>query len=317
MRTACTERRLLAALLARLLGQGLVGLPPAAAQTSTSGAADAGVLREAKAAADTSACAVSGSCHFGTCDGDGPCPLDSWTADTEPCGDGYNDYGYDSIDRGYDDLNSGWVGVLCDARGGRVVHVNLSETGVGGELLPFFGRLGALRSLWLSGNPALRGGVADLAGATELRSLGLGGCPLVVGEAAALAALVHLGEAYTTPCSAGSYRCVDGQYTGSGTLSLAGSGVHGPAAALRALPGLGADWGPEHSGPSWVAGSDFTPCSAFGNATQPSDDNGYTWGTGSPGCATAGLAPVAVRPPTPLFPVFSGSCPRCGRALGG
>ena len=72
MRTACTQRRLLAALLARLLAA-QVGLPRAAAQTATSGAEDAGVLREAKAAADTSACTGA---FFD------PCPLDSWTTDT-------------------------------------------------------------------------------------------------------------------------------------------------------------------------------------------------------------------------------------------
>eukprot|EP01045_Picozoa_sp_COSAG04_P012206 COSAG04_NODE_814_length_10091_cov_7.591873_7_plen_241_part_00 len=214
-----------------------LGLPPplAEAQATTSGAEDAGVLLEAKAAADTSAC------HGNTGGSSAPCPLDSWTADTEPCGDGH------------DSLGSGWVGVMCDARGGRVVSVWLQETGVGGELLPFFGRLGALLVLFLYNNPALRGDVADLAGATELRGLWLQDCPLVVGEAAALAALVHLGE-----------RC--SVCNGYGGLYLAGSGVHGPVAALRALPGLGDDWGY------------FTPCSAFD------------------GCGAAGLAPVAVSP---------------------
>ncbi|MDP6288572.1 MAG: hypothetical protein QF548_12135, partial [Acidimicrobiales bacterium] len=163
------------------------------------------------------------------------CPVDSWVPDTEPCGDGH------------DDRDSGWVGVMCDARGGRVVYVTLNNTGVGGELLPFFGRLGALLVLGLSYNPALRGDVADLAGATELRF-----------------------------------------------LRLAGSGVHGPVAALRALPGLGADWGPESGEPSYGPGaSDFSPCSAFGGQ-QASAANDYTWGTGSPGCGAAGLAPVAV-----------------------
>jgi len=216
-------------------------------QMAATGAQDTRVLREAKAAADTSAC----TCNEYLCGSgwrDQPCPLDSWTADTEPCGDGY------------DDLNSGWVGVLCDARGGRVVRVNLWDTGVGGELLPFFGRLGALLALYLADNP-LRGDVADLAGATELRDLQLQRCPLVVGEAASLAALVHLGEEYTTPviCSGWSTRsfCRGGLY-------LAGSGIHGPVAALRALPGLGSRWG------------SFSKCSNFD------------------GCGAAGLAPVAV-----------------------
>eukprot|EP01045_Picozoa_sp_COSAG04_P026129 COSAG04_NODE_3565_length_2706_cov_4.255082_3_plen_192_part_01 len=156
-------------------GTGLCKGPDACAccgQPATSGAQDKRVLLEAKAAADTSACAGEYSLdgeYVGS--GNGPCPVDSWTPDTEPCGNG----------------------VTCDARGGRVASVNLVKTGVGGELLPFFGRLGALVRLRLSSNPALRGDVADLAGATELRALDLNGCPLVVGEAAALAALVHLG----------------------------------------------------------------------------------------------------------------------------
>ena len=77
--------------------------------------------------------------------------------------------------------------------------------------------------------------------------------------------------------------CYYGTVTGG--LFLAGSGVHGPVAALRALPGIGAGWGSS----SW----DFTPCSAFGGQ-QASVFNGNTWGTGSPGCGAAGLAPVAV-----------------------
>ena len=153
-----------------------LGLPPplAEAQTTTSGAEDAGVLLEAKAAADTSAC----SWPYGGFHG---CPLDSWTAGTEPCGDGH------------DDERSGWVGVRCDARGGRVVYVSLNGTGVGGELLPFFGRLGALLQLNLYTNPALRGDVADLAGATELRNLYLSHCPLVGGRLHADAGWLHAG----------------------------------------------------------------------------------------------------------------------------
>ena len=107
-------------------------LPPplAEAQTTTSGAEDAGVLREAKAAADTSACSWPDRTFHG-------CPLDSWAVDTEPCGNGY------------DSTSRGWLGVECDARGGRVVLVYLHGIGAGGELLPFFGRLGALLALSL------------------------------------------------------------------------------------------------------------------------------------------------------------------------
>eukprot|EP01045_Picozoa_sp_COSAG04_P036045 COSAG04_NODE_8603_length_952_cov_1.852286_1_plen_189_part_01 len=98
---------------------------PPEAQATTSGPEDAGVLREANAAADTSACHsedmeydIYNDIYMYT---SGTCPLDSWIAGTEPCGDGYN-----SWDRG-------WIGVVCDARGGRVVYVGLSWTGVGGE----------------------------------------------------------------------------------------------------------------------------------------------------------------------------------------
>ena len=78
-------------------------------------------------------------------------------------------------------------------------------------------------------------------------------------------------------------------------------------AALRALPGLGAEWGPEDSRTA-IDGSpgrayDFSPCSAFGGQ-QASVANDYAWGTGSPGCGAAGLAPVAVSPPSPLFAAF-------------
>ena len=81
---------------------------------------------------------------------------------------------------------------------------------------------------------------------------------------------------------------VTARITATGGLLLAGSGVHGPVAALRALPGLGADWGSSRY--------DFTPCSAFGGQ-QASYGNDYTWGTGSPGCGAAGLAPVTVSHP--------------------
>ena len=90
----------------------------------------------------------------------------------EPCGDGWDS-------DNHDDGSSGWLGVVCNSRGGRVVWVRLISAGLGGELLPFFGRLGALLYLTLNNNPALRGDVADLAGATELRSLDLSGCSLV------------------------------------------------------------------------------------------------------------------------------------------
>ena len=231
-------------------------LPLLAAQMTASGAEDAAALREAKAAADTSACH---GWDPGPQSYTGPCPLDSWGAvGTAPCDAG-----------GWDSSRRGWVGVQCDRHGGRVVKLIVAEWNIGGELLPFFGRLGALLVLDLHGNSKLRGDVADLAGATELRELHMMDCPLVVGEAAALAALVHLGE----DCSlCGAYG------SGPGELWLAGSGVYGSVLALRALPYLGPDWGPS-DGSDWYSDKTFTPCSAYANA-----------------CAAAGKTPVAVSP---------------------
>ena len=247
-------------------------LLPLSAQTLA--AQDAATLLEAKAAADTSQCNstyVDGWQHdyidwreYCGSSGCGPCPLDSWTEETELCG------------LGHDDWLRGWLGVRCDALGGRVVQVALGNNGVGGELLPFFGRLGALLSLNLGSNQELRGSVADLAGASELRYVNLEDCPLITVDIGALTALLHLGGEFTSPYTGGVL---------TGSLRLRGSGVHGSAAALRAMPGLGAGWG------SYVG--DFTPCSAFGGE-QASLENDYTWGTGSPGCGAAGLAPVAV-----------------------
>ena len=67
------------------------------------------------------------------------------------------------------------------------------------------------------------------------------------------------------------------------------------ACALRALPGLGADWGPEDDATSPLESDGhtipaFTPCSAFGGH-QASDTNA-TWGAGSPGCEAARLGAV-------------------------
>ena len=232
----------------------------------------------------------------------GDCPLDSWDPATEPCGDGH------------DDERSGWVGVVCDGPGGRVVWVSLGGTGVAGELLPLLGRLSALVLLNLSNNPALRGDVADLAALAQLRYLGLIHSALVGGEVGALAALTLLGGEFTTTDTS---LCDSGQCTGG--LGLAGSGVHGPVAALRALPGLPADWGPDddsmHVGQSIPNRPfDYSPCSAFGGQRADSSNN-YTWGTDSPGCAAAGLAPVAVSLPARSSPIPFSRISRFSQAL--
>ena len=229
---------------------------------------DAAVLREARADADRS------HCHGSAGRTDLPCPLNSWNAATEPCGGGWNI------------SNRGWLGVMCNVYDGRVVSVTLYNTDLRGELLPFFGRLGALLSLALTNNRALSGNVADLAGATELRFLQMVDCHLVRGEVGSLASLKHLGGEFTLPHDGG---------TSIGGLYLARTGVHGPVAGLRALPGLGADWGPDcdHSERCRLfASATYTPCSAFG---------GDWWArqagpsvAGSPGCGAAALAPVDV-----------------------
>ena len=211
----------------------------AAAQMVRPGLLDKNALLEVAAAADTSRC--HGGTHYGRSN---PCPLDSWDAATEPCGEGW------------DDRSRGWVGVVCDDDG-RVAELWLNGVGVGGDLLPVIGRLGALLVLSVCCNPMLSGDVAELAGLTELRHLALGSgdepSPLVRGDVRALAALVNLG---------GVLQDSDGNaYTGR--LSLAGTGVHGPVAALRAVAGLGGDWGPDCASCSRAADT-FTPCSAFG-----------------------------------------------------
>lgn len=211
-------------------------VPLIAAQMTTSGAEDKSVLLEAAAAADTSACTDTLPSRFG-------CPVESWTAETDPFDGG-------ELGNDYRVMTRGWLGVACTKPDyhhtmRRVVMLQLTSTSMGGELLSFFGRLGALLSLRLSDNRALRGNVADLAGATELRELYLNSCPLVVGEVGALAALVHLGEGYSQP---------GGGPPSPGQLQLVQSGVSGPVASLRALPGLGVDW------------NHFSSCSAFAAA---------------------------------------------------
>eukprot|EP01043_Picozoa_sp_COSAG02_P118330 COSAG02_NODE_54916_length_293_cov_1.056701_1_plen_93_part_10 len=54
--------------------------------------------------------------------------LSSWTEGTSPCGEGWDSHW------------SGWVGVMCDARGGRVTYLSRYDspglTGSLGELTP-------------------------------------------------------------------------------------------------------------------------------------------------------------------------------------
>eukprot|EP01045_Picozoa_sp_COSAG04_P005591 COSAG04_NODE_262_length_18654_cov_17.483751_4_plen_456_part_00 len=287
-------RHLAAALL-------LFGLSVAAQQqVSQSGAEDKAVLLALKAAADTSDCAGmrrwnSQAAYSPVPDFPGfwserdshgqlfACPLDSWSPVTDPCGDGWDDWSWGGL------TDLGWFRVLCDRRNGRVVYLTLDtpaeQINLKGELLPYFGRLGALQFLGASGNPGLSGDVADLAGATELRFLGLAACPLVRGNVAALAVLVHLGEEYTYPCGGDTVVVQPGHWSMNGTVSFPGrvslvqTAVRGPVAALRALPGIVDDLGPRCDEYQPWNCSDrvaeggcthgecdhaYTPCSAFG-----------------------------------------------------
>ena len=127
----------------------------------------------------------------------------------------------------------------------------------------------------LSYNIWLRGDVAVLASATQLRYLNLISCPQVTGEVEALATLIHLGEpqqGFIQPPSGLSI----------GSRGKARTGVHGPVAALRALPGLGADW------------EAFSKCSEYDTAPdlQVTDTISTTRGCDEPQCA--GLAYIEI-----------------------
>ena len=143
--------------------------------------------------------------------------------DSDPCGSGW------------DEEDSGWLGVLCDRVGGRPVWVNLFQQAQAGDIAAF-APMAALQCLSLSYNINVRGDVAALSGLLELRSLKLYDTS-VRGLAGSLAGLIHLGEPYTAPGLARP-----GSGTGRG-LFLARTNIHGPVAELQALPGLTHDWG--------------------------------------------------------------------------
>ena len=170
---------------------GLVAAQGQALNVTTSGAEDKAMLLRVRALANATA---GSDCYAGN-----SCALDSWDEATDPC-DGPTSWsgGTPSWASTFD----GWVGVACDgpsSEGGRVVWVHLWGAGLGGELLPFFGKMGALLALALRNNPDLSGDLSDLADLAQLRHLYLSECPRVVGDVAALSALPHLGEEWTTP----------------------------------------------------------------------------------------------------------------------
>ena len=152
----------------------------------------------------------------------------SWTDSSEPC-----------APESWDDRDTGWRAVMCDRPGGRVTFIELSRnsrtSGSLGGLVEDLSPLTELRYVSLSGNLAVHGNVAALRVLLELRFLGLDGTS-VHGEVGSLATCSHLGESWVEPRG----------FIRSGGLLLAQTGtpaVYGVVAQLRALPGLGAEWG--------------------------------------------------------------------------
>ena len=162
--------------------------------------------------------------------------------------------------------------------------VLLSGTSVSGSVEPL-GSLGALWTLDLSelGGTGISGSVESLAACTSLRKLHLSGSTGVTGSVSALArcrALTYVSLAQTsvggrveplavlvqvtvlaltdTDC-AGSVDGLAASLISLTSLNLEGTAVHGSAVALRAIPGLGSDWG------------DFSACSDY---SCPTDEYG-------------------------------------------
>eukprot|EP01045_Picozoa_sp_COSAG04_P026626 COSAG04_NODE_3731_length_2576_cov_9.838879_2_plen_177_part_00 len=133
-------------MLLRALPLFFATIASSSAQLSTSAAGDKAVLLAMRDAADTSACNDDMWSAFITATG--ACPLESWDAATEPCARLAPSGNPGSLGNGegWDDYFSGWLGVVCDAVGGRVTYLGLRSTGVGGELLPFVGRLPKIKS---------------------------------------------------------------------------------------------------------------------------------------------------------------------------
>ena len=151
--------------------------------------------------------------------------LRTWTEGTAPCGEGWGSSG------------SGWVGVRCDARGGRVTYL---------------GR-------W--GSSGLTGSVAELAPLTQLRTLDLSSTG-VTGSVAELAPLTQLTILYLS--STGVTGSVAGlaPLTQLTYLSLYSTGVHGDATCLRErVPGL-SGWGSRYNdyGSTGVTVGDGSSC---------------------------------------------------------
>lgn len=133
---------------------------------------------------------------------------------------------------------TGFVGVMCNAPypTGRVTFVfplqivRPFRCGLQADIAPLAG-LPYLETLSLDGCAAVHGDLSALAGLVELRYLNLRGTS-VHGRLDAVAGMSHLGEGYRAP---------DGS-AGTG-LFVAQTKVWGRVEPIRALPGLGPEWG--------------------------------------------------------------------------
>ena len=174
----------------------------------------------------TTACSPSTTVCTDACTDDLASWTDSWPG---PC------------DRNSDTAHAGWTGVMCGSPLGRVVWLSLGFRGLRGDIASF-APLGMLQHLGVTcDHDAIYGDVGALATLTELRTLVLRSCTGVSGSIRSLRPLSNLGGRYTNVPGDDPW---GDPYTGqSGELFLAETGVYGPVAELRAIPGLGSEWG--------------------------------------------------------------------------
>ena len=163
-----------------------------------------------------------------TCGHCEPCDTEMLEEDFGPCG------------RGWDDIDEGWRGITCDEHRGRVVHVEVVDKAISGDVGALAG-LDAAVSLDLRGCSRVGGDVANLTQLPVLRTLDLRGTS-VHSSADTLAAGYEFCPAVRTHCS----RCDDylsGNRTcQSGTPFFVDS-LGGGAAAAGSCdgPGVGND----------------------------------------------------------------------------
>ena len=160
--------------------------------------------------------------------GDADNILESWTADTWPCGAGWDCLGGEGE-------CLGWIGIRCFCPGEqdadctaemdkRVQKVSLASD-----------------SHWASG---LAGDVAHLAAIDTLDYINLRDCTGVIGDVGAFAALgAVISGLYLQMTGISGSIAPLAACTGLTHLSVEDTDVFGDPAILRAIPGLGADWG--------------------------------------------------------------------------